>query len=162
MNYERAHLDIRLLVNTFNDRLQWAHGLSETHWLDLLDSRMRQRTLPITNAPRGVRETLKFACALDIDVMASRHLKDRRTERCVDLAPCPVALDKGHLGHQRGRDGSSSGRGAKSSASIARGVRMLRSSGEHPFALGWHFFAVNRKVNGSTIAIFDHRQAAQW
>lgn len=42
------NLDLRLLVNTFRDRLQWANGASETHWVDLLDSRMKGRTLPLT------------------------------------------------------------------------------------------------------------------
>jgi hypothetical protein len=39
-------LDMRLLVNTFLDRLQWANGASETHWHDLLESRMKERALP--------------------------------------------------------------------------------------------------------------------
>jgi hypothetical protein len=53
----QRNLDIRLLVNTFNDRLQWANGASESHWLDLLDSRMRQRTLPLTGSRGGRTET---------------------------------------------------------------------------------------------------------
>jgi hypothetical protein len=52
----QRNLDIRLLINTFNDRLQYVNGDCECHWLDLLDSRMRERTLPMPPGPRGVRE----------------------------------------------------------------------------------------------------------
>jgi hypothetical protein len=38
--------DIRLMINTFKDRLQWANGCSTTHWHDLLDSRLRERVAP--------------------------------------------------------------------------------------------------------------------
>jgi hypothetical protein len=44
-------LDLRLAVNAFMDRLQWEHGAAESHWLDLLESRMRERILP----PKGRR-----------------------------------------------------------------------------------------------------------
>jgi hypothetical protein len=39
---ERA-LDLRLLIHAFQDRLQWTIGASESHWIELLESRMRQR-----------------------------------------------------------------------------------------------------------------------
>lgn len=39
------HPDMRLMVNSFLDRLQWANGEAETHWLDLLDSRMKGRVV---------------------------------------------------------------------------------------------------------------------
>lgn len=44
---QRMHrpLDLRLLINSFKDRLQWANGDCETHWKDMLASRMRERTL---------------------------------------------------------------------------------------------------------------------
>lgn len=48
-------LDLRLLVNTFNDRLQFENGASVTHWQDLLDSRMKERVVP----PSGVRAVQK-------------------------------------------------------------------------------------------------------
>jgi hypothetical protein len=47
----QRNLDLRLLVNTFLDRLQWANGAAETHWLDLLESRMKERVL--TLGPKG-------------------------------------------------------------------------------------------------------------
>jgi hypothetical protein len=43
------NLDLRLLVNTFKDRIQYENGASVTHWLDLLDSRMKERVV----APAG-------------------------------------------------------------------------------------------------------------
>src|SRR5262249_59510149 len=36
-------LDLRLFVTSCQDRLQWANGASETHWKDLLDSRIKAR-----------------------------------------------------------------------------------------------------------------------
>ncbi len=51
----QRNLDLRLLINTFNDRLQWMHGDCESHWLDLLDSRLKQRTLSVTKEHRGRR-----------------------------------------------------------------------------------------------------------
>jgi hypothetical protein len=38
-------LDLRLLMNTFRDRIQWANGDSETHWRDLLNTRMKERVI---------------------------------------------------------------------------------------------------------------------
>src|SRR5205823_9133767 len=95
----------------------------------LILARLLQEVVPLglDNDVTGRAGERAFACALDIDVMASRHLEDRCTERCVDLAPGPVALDKDHLGHQPGPGGSSSGRGAKSSARIA-----APSAGDRP------------------------------
>jgi hypothetical protein len=45
----QRNLDLRLLVNTFQDRLQWANGSAELHWREMLDSRMKERAVP----PRG-------------------------------------------------------------------------------------------------------------
>ncbi|QDU20598.1 hypothetical protein [Urbifossiella limnaea] len=45
----RRNLDLRLLVNTFKDRIQFENGSSVTHWLDLLESRMKERVV----APLG-------------------------------------------------------------------------------------------------------------
>jgi hypothetical protein len=42
----QRNLDLRLLMNTFKDRLQWQNGSAETHWVDLLESRMKERVLP--------------------------------------------------------------------------------------------------------------------
>jgi hypothetical protein len=41
--------DIRLMINAFKDRLQWANGASTMHWIDLLDSRLKERTTTATN-----------------------------------------------------------------------------------------------------------------
>ena len=35
--------DLRLPINTFRDRLQYEAGAAESHWLDLLESRMKGR-----------------------------------------------------------------------------------------------------------------------
>jgi hypothetical protein len=40
------NVDLRLFVNACADRLQWEHGAAETHWLDLLESRLKERTVP--------------------------------------------------------------------------------------------------------------------
>ncbi len=37
------NLDMRLLVNGLSDRLMWMEGKLETHWLDLIESRVTQR-----------------------------------------------------------------------------------------------------------------------
>jgi hypothetical protein len=66
------NLDLRLLVNTFNDRIQWRNGAAETHWVDLLDSRLRERA----TAPAG--------CG----VLAERKARELAVvRRIVDLPP---------------------------------------------------------------------------
>jgi hypothetical protein len=57
----KRNLDLRLLINTFNDRLQWENFSSKTHWIDLLDCRMKETTVslkerPDTRAARKARE----------------------------------------------------------------------------------------------------------
>jgi hypothetical protein len=57
----QKNLDMRLLVNTFLDRLQWAAGQAETHWRDLLVSRMKERAVVVpsrreSRAARKARE----------------------------------------------------------------------------------------------------------
>ena len=54
----QRNLDLRLLINTFRDRLQFENGDSETHWLDLLDSRMKEVVLPRLVAT-GIRAATK-------------------------------------------------------------------------------------------------------
>jgi hypothetical protein len=39
-------LDLRVMINVFADRLQWKNKEAETHWLDLLESRLQQRVKP--------------------------------------------------------------------------------------------------------------------
>ncbi len=53
----KRNLDLRLLVNTFQDRLQFQNGDAETHWIDLLDSRMKERTVDCVKT--GIRATQK-------------------------------------------------------------------------------------------------------
>lgn len=48
------NLDLRLLVNTYQDVLQFKNGAAETHWRDLLDSRMAERVTPPVH-PVGMR-----------------------------------------------------------------------------------------------------------
>ncbi len=50
------NLDLRLLVNTFNDRVQYENGAALTHWRDLLESRMREQ---VVVPSRGVRAERK-------------------------------------------------------------------------------------------------------
>src|SRR4051794_833066 len=54
----KRNLDLRLLVNTFQDRLQWENGAAETHWRDLLESRMKERVLAPAKG-LGVRAATK-------------------------------------------------------------------------------------------------------
>jgi hypothetical protein len=44
----QRNLDLRLLVNGFKDRLQYENGEAETHWEDLLESRMKERVIQPT------------------------------------------------------------------------------------------------------------------
>lgn len=54
----KRNLDLRLLVNTFKDRLQWENGSAVTHWLDLLESRLKERVVaPVGNV--GLRAQQK-------------------------------------------------------------------------------------------------------
>ena len=64
-NRLQRNLDLRLLVNTFNDRLQWANGDSETHWRDMLRSRMQERVVaPAGNyVPRSVQKANELEIA---------------------------------------------------------------------------------------------------
>ncbi|MBA4189486.1 MAG: hypothetical protein C0467_15975 [Planctomycetaceae bacterium] len=41
----KRNLDLRLLIKTFQDRLQYQNGAAETHWVDLLVSRMKERVI---------------------------------------------------------------------------------------------------------------------
>jgi hypothetical protein len=61
----QRNLDLRLLVNALQDRLQWANGSSETHWLDLLESRMKERVVsPGAGVrPRSERRARELAVA---------------------------------------------------------------------------------------------------
>jgi hypothetical protein len=42
----QKNLDIRVFINSCKDRLQWVNGQSELHWLELLESRMKEASLP--------------------------------------------------------------------------------------------------------------------
>ena len=53
----KKNLDLRLLVNTFQDRLQFENGDAETHWIDLLESRMKERTVELVKT--GIRAISK-------------------------------------------------------------------------------------------------------
>jgi hypothetical protein len=63
----RRNLDLRLLVNTFQDRLQWENGSAETHWVDLLESRMSERTVTLSRRP----ETRNAKKAREVEVVRS-------------------------------------------------------------------------------------------
>lgn len=61
----RRNLDLRLLINTFSDRIQWENNASETHWKDLLDSSMKERTITLTDKP----ETRCARKAREVDIV---------------------------------------------------------------------------------------------
>jgi hypothetical protein len=64
----QRNLDLRLLVNTSKDRLQWENGAAATHWLDLLESRLRERVLPAgkRNGSRAATKDNELALARGI------------------------------------------------------------------------------------------------
>jgi hypothetical protein len=68
----QRNLDLRLLINTFKDRLQWENGAAETHWLDLLESRIRERILP----PKGRR-----AMRAEEELAVARRIADLPTQK---------------------------------------------------------------------------------
>jgi hypothetical protein len=47
----KRNLDLRLMVNAFRDRLQWENGEAETHWEDLLESRMQEKVVAPARGP---------------------------------------------------------------------------------------------------------------
>jgi hypothetical protein len=47
-------LDLRLVINSYDDFLQWSDGESGVHWQDLVSSRVRQR-------PAGIRSPVEIA-----------------------------------------------------------------------------------------------------
>jgi hypothetical protein len=56
--------DLRLLINAFADRLQWANGASETHWKDLLDSALKERVIATADTiSRAARKENELAIA---------------------------------------------------------------------------------------------------
>jgi hypothetical protein len=60
----QRNLDLRLLDNTFKDRLQWENGAAETPWRDMLESRLRERVLPPEE--RSVSRAMQKALELDL------------------------------------------------------------------------------------------------
>jgi hypothetical protein len=62
----RRNLDLRLLVNTFKDRIQYENGASVTNWVDLLESRMKERIIT-SSAGLGVRAARN---AVEVEVAA--------------------------------------------------------------------------------------------
>ncbi|MBL8797946.1 MAG: hypothetical protein JNM56_28870 [Planctomycetia bacterium] len=51
----RRPLDVRLLINSFNDRVQWEAGDAACHWQDLVTARLHER--PMASADRMDRES---------------------------------------------------------------------------------------------------------
>src|SRR5207245_1470069 len=94
----------------------------EIEHIILVLARLLQQVVPIRfddDMTCRARERA-LARAFDVDIVAAGDLEYRRAEWSIDLAPGSVALDKGYLRHQPGPGAAStSGRGAKSSASIA-------------------------------------------
>jgi len=77
---ERIHrnLDLRLFINALHDRLQWENGAAETHWHDLLESRMQEKAMG-SNGGIGVRATKKA----DELALLRRNAELSTTERLV-------------------------------------------------------------------------------
>ena len=60
-------LDLRLLVNSFGDRLQWGQGHTEAHWKELVSSRLQERVV----AAKGSR-----AAEMASEREVARSIKD--------------------------------------------------------------------------------------
>jgi hypothetical protein len=58
------NLDLRLLVNTLQDRLQYELGQAEVHWTDLLECRMQGRAVPPTRPLTRVRRERDLALSI--------------------------------------------------------------------------------------------------
>lgn len=61
--------DLRMLVNAFGDRLQHSAGHAETHWQDLVESRLRERVLKSSPTTRAGKIASEVEVALEIDAM---------------------------------------------------------------------------------------------
>jgi hypothetical protein len=49
------NLDMRIMVNSFSDRLQWEAGKTERDWEELVTSRLQERIVPVRKATRTAR-----------------------------------------------------------------------------------------------------------
>lgn len=49
------NLDMRIMVNSFSDRLQWEAGKTETDWKELVTSRLQERVVPGKKESRAAR-----------------------------------------------------------------------------------------------------------
>lgn len=62
--------DFRMLVNGFHDRLQYEADHSQTHWHDMLESRLKERvTRPTETVSREAKIGNERAIALEIEAM---------------------------------------------------------------------------------------------
>jgi hypothetical protein len=65
------------LVNSLQDRLQWANGACETHWRHLLDSRLKERVI----TPSGGEYQSRAARKEHEQAIARRIARMARAER---------------------------------------------------------------------------------
>jgi hypothetical protein len=71
------NLDMRLLVNSFRDYLQYQDGQALTHWQDLVKSELKQQvTIPEARSERLARERL-----IALEVAAMPNLSSAERER---------------------------------------------------------------------------------
>jgi hypothetical protein len=65
-------LDLRLLVNSYEDYLQWSNGEAGLHWQDLVATRVRQRPAgirsPVEVADGGTRAAIAARQQADLDI----------------------------------------------------------------------------------------------
>jgi hypothetical protein len=73
-------LDLRLLVNSYDDFLQWSEGEAGLHWRDLVATRVRQR-------PAGIRSPVEVAATGGTrEAVAARQQADRDIARQIAQA----------------------------------------------------------------------------
>jgi hypothetical protein len=74
--------DIRMLINSFADRIQYDSGHSETHWIDLVASRMKERVFDPVTRRKKVEDLRAVAYEIEaLDLLGTEKLSlwSRRT-----------------------------------------------------------------------------------
>jgi hypothetical protein len=65
--------DIRMLVNSFEDRIQYEAGHSETHWIDLVASRLKERVFEPVTRKKKVEDLRAVAHEIDARALTRRE-----------------------------------------------------------------------------------------
>jgi hypothetical protein len=74
------NLDMRVMVNSFSDRLQWEAGKSEADWRELVSSRLQERVVPVKKESRSARTDREREIAQSIKDLPRAERAARWTE----------------------------------------------------------------------------------